>query len=146
MTVHELLTADHAQLRQQIAEIQNTLTTQPTKLEAIYLAFQEHVRVHFHKEDSVYYKHVDTGKQFADRDLMHSLRNDHAAVVFSMESLAIRLRRKVPLEEWTTRFDSMIKVLLEHFTIEETKLFPQVERSLPPDKLQTILEEIQALG
>jgi len=55
---------------------------------------------------------------------MHALRNDHAAVVFTLESLAIRLRRKVPLEEWKTKFEGMIKVLLEHFTIEEKNYSP----------------------
>jgi len=98
------------------------------------------------KEDSVYYPAIDTGKQFADRELMHSLRNDHAAVVFALESLAIRLRKKVPLEEWKPKFEMMTKVLLEHFETEEKKLFPQVESGLPPATLQTLLIDIQALG
>jgi len=40
MTVHELLIADHEQLRQQIADIQKTLATKPAQLEALFLAFK----------------------------------------------------------------------------------------------------------
>ena len=145
MNVHELFAADHVRLRQRVVEIQTVLAKNPAKLEELFLAFQQEVRTHFRKEDEVYYTRVDAGKKINDRELIHHLRNDHAAVVFTLESLAIRLRKKVPLEEWKTKFDAMIKVLLPHFDHEEQKLFPEVERTLPPATLQDLLDKVQAL-
>jgi iron-sulfur cluster repair protein YtfE (RIC family) len=145
MTLHELLTAEHGRLRQQIADIQKALQTRNPALESAYAAFQKDARAHFRKEDEVYYPHVDQGKKLGDRELMHSLRNDHAAVVFALESLAIRLRKQVPMDEWKAKFDTMIKVLLIHFEQEEQKLFPTVERLLPPAELQDLLTKTQAL-
>src|SRR5262245_20393098 len=100
MTLHEIFIADHKRLRQEIAALQTAVAKKSPGLEEMYLAFQKHAREHLLKEDGVYYPHVDAGKRIADRDLMHTLRNDHAAVVFALESLAIRLRKKVPLTEW----------------------------------------------
>jgi len=145
MTVHDLFTADHIRLRKEIAGIQSALASKPGELESLFLDFQKSARAHLRKEDEVYYPYVDAGKKLGDRELMHSLRNDHAAVVFALESLAIRLRKKVPLPEWKVKFDTMINVLLEHFDTEEQKLFPFVERALPPAELKALLEKVQAL-
>jgi iron-sulfur cluster repair protein YtfE (RIC family) len=145
MKLHELFTADHTALRRRIAELQATLAKNPEGVEALYGIFHQEVRAHFRKEDDVYYPHVDAGKRIQDRGLIHSLRNDHAAVVFALESLAIRLRKKVPLSEWTVKFDTMIKVLLPHFDQEEKNLFPEVERLLPAEELKSLFDKIQAL-
>ncbi len=145
MTLHDVFTSDHAQLRKMIAGIQTALTKNLEAVEAVYPAFQQAARAHFRKEDEVYYPYVDAGKRLEDRELMHTLRNDHAAVVFALESLAIRLRKKPPVAEWKAKFDMMIEVLLPHFDHEEQKLFPAVERSLKPAELQSLLEKVQAL-
>jgi iron-sulfur cluster repair protein YtfE (RIC family) len=146
MTVHELFTADHVRLRKEIAAIQSALASKPGHLESLFLDFQKSARAHLRKEDEVYYPHVDAGKKLRDRELMHSLRNDHAAVVFALESLAIRLRKKVPLPEWKLKFDTMINVLLAHFDMEEQTLFPAVQSALPPAELKTLLDKVQALS
>jgi iron-sulfur cluster repair protein YtfE (RIC family) len=143
--LHELFVADHARLRRQITDFQTALKSRSDQVETLYPELQKAVRAHFRKEDDVYYPHIDSDKKVLDRELMHTLRNDHAAVVFALESLAIRLRRKVPLEEWTAKFDTMISVLLPHFDQEEKKLFPEVERAFSPAVFQTLLEKIQAL-
>jgi iron-sulfur cluster repair protein YtfE (RIC family) len=145
MHIHDIFIADHKTLRQKIAELQSAVEKRSDQLETLYLAFQKEMRDHFRKEDEVYYPYVDGEKKIADRELMHTLRNDHAAVVFALESLAIRLRRKVPLEEWAVKFDSMIQVLLPHFDHEEKNLFPEVEKTFPASALQTLLEKVQAL-
>src|SRR3982751_2328331 len=100
MTLHDLFATDHAQLRDRIAELQSASRKNVEAVEVLYPAFQQAARAHFRKEDEVYYPYVDAGKRIEDRELMHTLRNDHAAVVFALESLAIRLRKKVPLPEW----------------------------------------------
>ncbi len=78
----------------------------------------------------MYYPKVDADKRLPDRALMHALRNDHAAVVFALESLAIRLRKKVPVADWKVKFDTMINVLLPHFDQEEQQLYVAAERIL----------------
>jgi iron-sulfur cluster repair protein YtfE (RIC family) len=145
MTLHELFIAEHAKLRQRVAEVQAVLAKNPDQLEAVFSTFHQEVRAHFRKEDEVYYPFVDAGKKIKDRELIHALRNDHAAVVFTLESLAIRLRKKVPLPEWKGKFETMIKVLLPHFDHEEKKLFPEVERIISPTELQSLQDKIQAL-
>jgi iron-sulfur cluster repair protein YtfE (RIC family) len=145
MTLHELLVADHVQLRHRIAQIQTSLVKKPAELEALYLSFHQEARAHFRKEDEVYYPYVDGDKKMGDREMMHTLRNDHAAVIFALESLAIRLRKKVPLEEWKSKFQALIDVLLPHFDTEEKKLFPEVERVISPAELRSLLEKIQSL-
>jgi iron-sulfur cluster repair protein YtfE (RIC family) len=144
MTIHELFIADHARLRHQITTLQNT-TASLADLEQSYAGFQKDLRAHFHKEDSVYYAYVDAEKKIPDRELFHTLRNDHAAVIFALESLAIRLRKKVPLPEWKSKFHTMIQVLLPHFDQEEQKLFPEVERLFTPAELEALHEKVRSL-
>jgi iron-sulfur cluster repair protein YtfE (RIC family) len=145
MNVHQLFLSEHTALRQHIADVQKALKSSPASVEELYPRLQEALRNHLRKEDTVYYAEIDGNKQFADRVLMHDLRNDHAAVVFTLESLAIKLRKKVPMEEWRPRFENMIKVLIAHFEQEEKTLFPFVEKNLKPAELQSILEKVQAL-
>jgi iron-sulfur cluster repair protein YtfE (RIC family) len=144
MTIHDIFSADHAKLRKLIQDVQAALA-HPEKLEEVFLKLQKETRAHLRKEDEVYYPHVDAGKKISDRELMHTLRNDHAAVVFALESLAIRLRKKVPVSEWKVKFETMINVLLPHFDHEEKVLFPEVERVLPPAELKMLLDKVQAL-
>jgi len=146
MTIHDVFSADHNHLRQRIQELQTAIDKNSSSLESLFLTFQKEARAHFHKEDDVYYPYVDDGKKLEDRELMHTLRNDHAAVIFALESLAIRLRKKVPLAEWKIKFEIMINVLLPHFDQEEKELFPKVEKLLPAQELQTLLEKVQTLG
>ena len=93
----------------------------------------------------MYFKVLDDGKQVQNRDLMHDIRNDHAAVVFALESLAIRLRKNVPLNEWKPKFDHMLSVLLPHFDQEEKELFPKASALLEAAAMAQILEEIQKI-
>ncbi len=145
MNIHELFETDHAQLRKRIADVKSALSGPPDILESTFSNLQKEVRDHFRKEDEVYYPYVDAGGKIGDRELMHTLRNDHAAVVFALESLAIRLRRKVPMSEWKVKFETMINVLLPHFDDEEKKLFPEIARLLAPDELKMLLKKVHAL-
>jgi iron-sulfur cluster repair protein YtfE (RIC family) len=146
MNLHDHFKSDHAKLRNRVAEVQAIVSgNDPARLEEIFLTLQREVRAHLRKEDDVYYPHVDAGKKIADRELIHSLRNDHAAVIFTLESLAIRLRKKVPVDEWKTKFDGMIAVLLAHFDHEEKALFPEVDRLFKPAELQKLFDKIKGL-
>src|SRR4051812_19090513 len=87
MTVHESLTNDHQTIRKRVADIQAAIGKDKAKLESLFSLFQGDVSRHFNRED-VYYRVLDEGKRIDERVLMHDLRNDHAAVVFTMESLA----------------------------------------------------------
>lgn len=143
MTVHELLSNEHRDLRRRVAELQTALTKNPQQLSELFPLFQEAVRRHIQREDSIYYRAVDEGKQLDDRELMHALRNDHAGVIFALESLAIKLRKNIPPDEWKKKFDLLVDVLLPHFDREEKELFPTVEKRLGPGPLKTILEAFQ---
>jgi iron-sulfur cluster repair protein YtfE (RIC family) len=145
MTIHDLFRADHTRLRERIQALQTVLQDTPVQLETLFPEFQKEVRAHFRKEDDVYYAVVDAGKRLQDRELMHSLRNDHAAVVFTLESLAIRLRRKAPIAEWTVKWNALREVLLPHFDQEEKELFPEVEKAFNREELAELLTRVQAL-
>ena len=70
-----------------------------------------------------------------DRGLIHQLRNDHAAVIFTLESLAIRLRKNGVNPDWRTRFDNLMNVFLPHLDQEEKNLFPdRPKKSCSPQK------------
>lgn len=146
MTVHEHLAADHTLLRNQIAEIQHAVTKAPGKVAELYALLHAEIRKHLQKEDLVYYRVLDGNKQITDRNLMHDLRNDHAAVLFALESLAIKLRKAMPIEEWSKKFKTMTDVFLPHLDQEEKQLFPQADRLLSPTLHQQILDEIQKLA
>ena len=146
MTANEILLADHSALRKQIAEVQAALAKNPKKLAELYPPLQTALQNHFRREDSVYYRFLDEHPQRPDRELMHTLRNDHAAVLFTLESLAIRLRKNSPMDEWTQRFKQMEDVLFTHFDREERELFPWADQQLPAERQSALLQEIQNLA
>ena len=146
MTVHDQLKADHQIIRERIAEIKQALTKNPAQLAKLFPALQATIRAHLRKEDDVYFHVLDDGKRISNRELMHDLRNDHAAVVFSLESLAIKLRNGLPVPEWKKKFEAMTAVLLPHLDHEEKELFEKAEKLLTAPEFKTIQDEIQKLG
>src|SRR5712691_894638 len=107
MDIHQALIADHVRIRQLLAEVQEALQKTPKSLNEEFTRLKLELEQHLHKEDAVYYKTLDDQPQRPDRGLMHALRNDHAAVVFTLQSLAIRLSKKQDLKEWEKRLIAM---------------------------------------
>src|SRR5258706_5146044 len=142
MNPHDLLAADHKALRTQADVLQKAVALDPVQLMDVLIDFQKNVQKHFKREDA-YYRILDDGNRVQDRGLIHQLRNDHAAVVFTLESLAIRLRKNGVNPDWRTRFDNLIKVFLPHLDTEDEMLFPIGRKTLSPAELDTITEHIQ---
>ncbi len=142
MNPHDLLAADHKALRTQADVLQKAVALDPVQLMDVLIDFQKNVQKHFKREDA-YYRILDDGNRVQDRGLIHQLRNDHAAVVFTLESLAIRLRKNGVNPDWRTRFDNLIKVFLPHLDTEDEMLFPIGQKTLSPAELDTITEHIQ---
>jgi hypothetical protein len=142
MDPHDLLAADHIALRQQAGALKKRVNGDPTALGEGIVAFQKAVQLHFLSEDG-YYRILDDGKRVEDRGLIHQLRNDHAAVVFTLESLAIRLRKNGVTPDWRTRFDNLMNVFLPHLDQEDNHLFPLGRKLLTPAELEQITAQIQ---
>ena len=143
MNPHDLLVSDHQKLRTQAGSLRAAIEKDPKKLESELLSFQQAVQKHFKLENG-YYRVLDDGKRFSDRGLVHQLRNDHAAVVFTLESLAIRLRKNGVNPDWRTRFDNLMAVFLPHLDEEEKNLFPIGRKTLSEDEIKTILQDMQS--
>ncbi len=144
MDPHEQLTSDHGRLRREAEALKKLVSSnQPDLLGQSLQDFQASVRLHFKRED-VYYRILDSDKRIPDRGLIHQLRNDHAAVIFTLESLAIRLRKNGCNEDWQTRFQNMMDVFLPHLDHEEHTLFPLGRKSLTPQEIKSIVDHIAA--
>jgi hemerythrin-like domain-containing protein len=143
MDPHELLLSDHRSLRTQAADLRAALKAGPKVLTEKLISFQKLVQKHFKLED-IYYRVLDDDKRLSDRGLVHQLRNDHAAVVFTLESLAIRLRKNGVNEDWLTRFNNLMDVFLPHLDQEEKALFPIGRKTLSAEELKTIAEKMDA--
>lgn len=144
MNPHQRFAQDHRVLREQAKTLQTLVQNNDSALSVQLQAFQEAVRLHFKRED-MYYRILDDGKRVEDRELVHQLRNDHAATIFTLESLAIRLRKNGVNDDWTTRFDNLMKVFLPHLDQEEATLFPLGQRLLTVEELARIQKEIADL-
>jgi len=144
MTTHELLTADHEAIRKLATRLQAAAKKPLQTFSDLLTGLQQAVQKHFRREE-VYYRTLDDGKRIQDRDLMHTLRNDHAAVIFSLESLAIRLRKNGYNPEWQKRLDGMLAVLLPHLDQEEKTLFPKGATLLSPAEMKSIQEQIETI-
>lgn len=142
MNPNDLLTADHKTLRQEAGALKTLAEKDAKKLGEALASFQSGVQKHFRRED-IYYRTLDDGKRVGDRGLMHQLRNDHAAVVFMLESLAIRLRKNGATPEWRTKLETLLGVFLPHLDHEEKQLFPQGAKTLSPAELESISREIE---
>jgi len=142
MDPHDLLIADHQALRQQAETLKTLVEEDPKKLGEALSSFQATVQKHFKREDA-YYRILDVGKRIPDRGLIHQLRNDHAAVVFTLESLAIRLRKNGVNPDWRTRFNNLMNVFLPHLDQEDTQLFPTGRKMLTPDEIDTLKRQIE---
>jgi hemerythrin-like domain-containing protein len=143
MDPHDLLAADHAALRQQAGALKGLVGQDPQKLGEALARFQTAVQHHFQRED-VYYRILDDDKRVPDRGLIHQLRNDHAAVVFTLESLAIRLRKNGVNPDWKGRFDNLMNVFLPHLDQEDNHLFPLGRKMLSPAEIEQISQKIQS--
>ncbi len=143
MNPHDLLAADHKALRQLGSSLRNAIEKDAKDLERELSRFQEAVQKHFKREDP-YYRVLDDGKRVTDRGLIHQLRNDHAAVVFTLESLAIRLRKNGVNPDWRTRFENLMNVFLPHLDQEEKNLFPLARKLLSAEETETIARHIQS--
>ena len=143
MNPHDLLAADHKLLRNQAAVLKKAVEGEAQKLAQELVGFQKAVQKHFKREDA-YYRILDDGKRVEDRGLIHQLRNDHAAVIFTLESLAIRLRKNGVNPEWRTRFDNLMTVFLPHLDQEDAKLFPIGKKLLSSKELDAIAQDIKS--
>ncbi len=143
MNAHELLVSDHVALRREAAELEAAIAGNPGQVTELYARFHEHARKHFQREDTIYYPAIDGDERINDRELMHDLRNDHAAVIFALESLAIKLRKNMPVNEWKTKWKMMIDVLLPHLDHEERGLFPRAEKLLSADQMKSLTDQIR---
>jgi hemerythrin superfamily protein len=144
MTTHELLTADHEAIRRLATRLQAAAKKPLETFSDLLASLQQTVQKHFRREE-VYYRVLDDGKRIQERDLMHTLRNDHAAVIFALESLAIRLRKTGYNPDWQKRFDNLLGVLLPHLDQEEKTLFPKGTAMLSPSEIKSIQEQIEAI-
>jgi hemerythrin superfamily protein len=144
MTIHELFLSEHQTIRKMAVQLRDLMTKDPAQLADFLPKLQKDVTRHFQREE-VYYRTLDDGKRIGDRELMHSLRNDHAGVIFTLESLAIRLKKSGFTPDWKKRCDTMLGVLLPHLDHEEKDLFPKGTTFLSPADLQTILQQAQAI-
>jgi len=145
MDIHSLFRQNHRTIEQRIRELPASMDKAAPEFAAEFASFQGLLN-HLMKMKDHYYNHLDRDRQVVDRVLMHDLRNDHAAVVFTMESLAIRLRKNGLNPEWKKKWDLMVEVLLPHLKREEETLFPLATRTLSPKDWQTLEKEIEAHG
>jgi hypothetical protein len=143
MNPHDLLFEDHIALREQAAALRAALEQDGSKLGEVLTTFQKAIQKHFKREE-IYYRILDEGKRVPDRGLVHQLRNDHAAVVFTLASLAIRLRKHGVNPDWRTRFDNLMNVFLPHLDNEDSHLFPIGKKMLTAEELATIFQQIQS--
>ncbi len=144
MTVHELFQEEHQTIRKMGEQLRKIMSKEPSKLADFLPQLQQEVSKHFKREE-IYYRTLDDGKRIGDRELMHNLRNDHAGVIFTLESLVIRLRKSGLYPDWKKRCENMLNVLLPHLDHEEKDLFPKGTSFLSPADLQKILEQAQSV-
>lgn len=144
MSIHELFKIEHAELRDQAQQLRSLMAKETPKIAAFLPNFQVAIRKHFKRED-VYYRALDEGKRVQDRDLMHTLRNDHAGVLFALESLTIRLRKGGFSPDWQKRCETMLDVLLPHMSHEESELFSKGNALLSQSELQSLLEQARTI-
>jgi hypothetical protein len=142
MTPRDLLCQEHDQIRSHVASLEQALSN-PDRVAPLLLTLQQTIQRHFRRE-GCYYELVDDGKRVSDRALMHTLRNDHAAVLFSLESLTIRLRKNGVNAEWRTRFKSLTDVLLPHLETEEKLFFSAGESMLSEAEQTALVKEMEA--
>ncbi len=141
MQPHDSLIAEHKKLRAQAETLEVLMRDAPQTLGEGLVRFQTMLREHFQRED-VYYRVLDGDQRIADRGLIHQLRNDHAAVVFILESLAIRLRKNGCDADWRGRWRNLMNVFLPHLEKEEQTLFPLGCKLLSEQESRFIAEQM----
>jgi hemerythrin len=142
--VHQKLASEHEVVRRQALVIKEEMSSKTDGLLSLLQKLQQAIQRHFQREEP-YYRIVDVDRRLPDRELMHRLRNDHAAVIFSLESLLIRLRKQGADADWQRRYQNMLDVFLPHLDYEEQKLFPEAEHRLSPPEFDQIAHEIERL-
>jgi hemerythrin-like domain-containing protein len=144
MKIHDTLCVEHKEMRAVIEAIRASKSASIDAIPDLLTQLQGLVRTHFRKEE-VYYKVVDQDKRYSDRGFIHQLRNDHAALLFGMESLLLRFKKNGPVEAWWEHFERLMNVFGAHMDREEKTLFPESEKLLQPDEWTAIEGDIDSL-
>lgn len=142
MDIHDHLTHEHKAIQKAIADIRSLKSRAENDIATAVGTLKQLVQNHFRQEE-VYYRVADGDKRFKDRGLIHQLRNDHAALLFGMESLEIRLRKKGPVATWWDYFESLMATLEPHMIHEEQHLFPEAERLLTEQEWKAIRDQLR---
>jgi hemerythrin-like domain-containing protein len=143
MDPHDQFIADHSALKIQAADLRKAIEGDAAALATQLVSFQKATSRHFSHED-IYYRILDADKRLEDRGLVHQLRNDHAAVIFTLESLAIRLRKNGVNDDWLSRFNNLMNVFLPHLDQEEQTLFPIGRKTLSREEITKIVSQIES--
>jgi len=132
------LLSDHSSIRKQLDSLNNAFMSDAKTLDTQLLQFQKDIQSHFQKEDTCLYSLLDRKKRESDRELLHDLRNDRAAVIFSLASLLIKRKKGIPLADCRTKWTALSSVLLHHFEQEEKQLFKLLEMLLTPEEKKSL--------
>ena len=142
MEIPDQFIAEHVVLRGKMETLRaSQKPPDAAKTTALLTELQETIRRHFRHED-VFYRVLDNDRRVGDRGAMHQVRNDPAAVIFGLESLAIRLRKNGPTPEWQGKLQNLLNILLPHFEQEEKELFPEALKLLRPAEIEAIQSEL----
>lgn len=142
MLPHELLTADHQALHLQMQSLAAQVEKGDARIPDTLAALETACEKHFRREEP-YYRVLDEGKRIEDRALMHQLRNDHAAVIFTLESLVIRYRKNGLNPEWRAKWDALQKLFMSHLDVEGNKVFPMGSKVLTAAQSEQLAREIE---
>lgn len=136
--LHADFANEHKRLRELGAAVEIAIGAGAEALPAAFGAFRDAAAKAFRRLDR-YYERVDRDRRIPDRVLMHDLRNDHAAVVFTLESLQIRLKKNGLNDDWRKKWGSLTGVLWPYLERLPRQLFPLGESHLTAEDASAIL-------
>ena len=140
MNIHQTFVHEHQTLQQQAQELESAFRHGSAQLAGLMVQFQAAVLRHLKRKD-VYYARVDDGRRVPNRQLMHDLRNDQAALVLAFDCLVTRTLRSGGDGDWT-KWLEIKDLLLSHFQKEEATLFPLVQVLLTSADLECLGREL----
>lgn len=140
MNPQDYLVRDHGRLRKQALALRSALSGDRETILARFSELRADILANLDDEAESFYG--EAASRGAARELVHRMRNDHAAVSFALESLQLRLQRGGPLSEWCTKLEAMLRFLLSHFDSEEQELFPAITAHMDSSALDEMAAKL----
>lgn len=140
MNIINLLKADHKKVKEIFSEIEETSSKAEKKRTKLFETLHQELAIHEKIEETIFYPRLKKEKEA--KDIVLESYEEHHVMDLLLQELA---ELEPGAESWLPKLIVLKEVVEHHVKEEEKELFPQTQKLLPKEELETMGMEATAL-